>query len=551
MDDAAIKGLLNNRDWEFSKEDNDTEYLPLDPAAHELLMSEEESEVEQANVGEVQQSVPSVFWRTKEINTRGPDIADDLLLPPGTSTKSCLYSFLEYFDLDFCKSVAEQTNLYSAQVRNLKSVSTDDIEMIRFTGLQILMGSLKYPQGKLYWSNDLCVPLIWNTMTRDRFFELKNHLHFVDNPETDNTDKLWKIRPIITKVQEKCYNLPPSKHLSIDEQMIPFSRRCEYHQYIPSKPNPLGLKNFMLVARDGVVLDFEIYVGSNTLPPQDMADLGSMRTRRWPVRAFSHFVDLAIVNCWIMYTRCCNHEGITAKDKLGLLQYRLNLATAMAKYDGETVNPIYSRSNSRGSADTDSREIPSTSRNQDELPKKKHRVIVAQPRPDQSSSEMGYHHLFEVPDNISNRVLQMCMSHLDSRLSIRDCIFILKLHLHHRSHSIAVLLRSSQGDQLERPHIDSPICLDGTPEFPYSANLNIARWGRNYRLARLRQDSSLGRRGTPATSEVAPPQPHRALSQVPSCSFHLSYNPRTTTKKPPPTSRRTPAVTVYSCVGDL
>ncbi|GBP85992.1 hypothetical protein EVAR_57468_1 [Eumeta japonica] len=162
------------------------------------------------------------------------------------------------------------------------------------------------------------------------------------------------------------------------------------------------------------------------------------------------------------------------QDKLGLLQYRLNLATAMAKYDGETVNPIYSRSNSRGGADTDSREIPSTSRNQDVLPKKKHRVIVAQPCPDQSSSEMGYHHLFEVPDNISNRVLQMCTSHLDSRLSIRDCIFILKLHLHHRSHFIAVLLRSSQGDQLEMPHIDSSISLDGTPEVNDFASLAVS-----------------------------------------------------------------------------
>ncbi|GBP12331.1 PiggyBac transposable element-derived protein 3 [Eumeta japonica] len=275
MDDAAIEDFLNNSDWEFSEEDGDTEYLPLDAAAHEISMSEEESEVEQANVGEMQQSVLRVFWRTKEMNTRGPDITDDLLLPQGTSTKSCLYSFFEYFDLDFWKSVAEQTNLYSAQVRNLKSVSTDYIEMIRFTGLQILMGSLKYPQGRLYWSNDLCVPLIRNTMTRDRFFELRNHLHFVDNSaRRDNTDKLWKIRPIITKVQEKCYTLPRSKHLSIDEQMIPFSGRCEYRQYVPSKPNPLGLKNFVLAARDGVVLDFEIYVGSNTLPPQDMADLG-------------------------------------------------------------------------------------------------------------------------------------------------------------------------------------------------------------------------------------------------------------------------------------
>ncbi|GBP03212.1 hypothetical protein EVAR_2646_1 [Eumeta japonica] len=206
-------------------------------------MSEEESELEQANVGEVQQSVPRVFWRTKEMNTRGPDIADDMLLPQGTSTKN-LYSFLS--------------------------------TLILTSGSQSL------------------------------------------------------------------------------SRLIFTLHKCEYRQYVPSKPNPLGLKNFVLAARDGVVLDLR-YVGSNTLPPQDMADLG-----------------------------CCNYEGITAKDKLGLLQYWLNLATAMAKYDGGTVNPIYSRSNSRGSTDTDSREISSISRNQDEPPKKKYRAIVAQPCPDQN-----------------------------------------------------------------------------------------------------------------------------------------------------------------------
>lgn len=106
-------------------------------------------------------------------------------------------------------------------------------------------------------------------MTRDRFFELRNFIH-----TNKGGDKLWKIRPILDKILQKCHSLPRSLHMSIDEQMVPFALRCYFRQYVSSKPNPLGLKNFMLAAKDGLVLDFEIYVGSNTVPQEDIAHLG-------------------------------------------------------------------------------------------------------------------------------------------------------------------------------------------------------------------------------------------------------------------------------------
>ncbi|XP_046982234.1 piggyBac transposable element-derived protein 3-like [Schistocerca americana] len=56
--------------------------------------------------------------------------------------------------------------------------------------------------------------------------------------------------------------------------MVPFSGKCGFVTYVPSKPNPLGLKCFVLAAPDGLVLDFMFHAGSGTVSAEDMKEYG-------------------------------------------------------------------------------------------------------------------------------------------------------------------------------------------------------------------------------------------------------------------------------------
>ncbi|XP_068083226.1 piggyBac transposable element-derived protein 3-like [Anabrus simplex] len=350
--------------------------------------------------------------------------------------------------------------------------------MMHLAGVHVMMGVLGYPQTKMYWQRDTEVPIISKCMSRDRFFELRNFMHFVDN-QGEHEGPLWKVKPFLDCVKQKCISLPRSKHVSLDEQMVPFSGKCGFRQFVPSKPNPLGLKNFILAAPDGLVLDFMFYTGAGTVSIEDQKENGLggaivkvltesipqdkthcvytdrfftsvksvdmllqrniyqtgtvmknrvgsvsqklktdkelkrgeweewvredekmcivkwkdnrsvlllsscvgseppttckrwskeekkkvvipqplivkyynekmggvdlcdrfmsyyrcyIRTNKWPVRMFNHFIDLIIVNCWIMYHRWCAGSGIIRQKRLSLMDYKMHVGKALINF---------------------------------------------------------------------------------------------------------------------------------------------------------------------------------------------------------------------------
>ena len=204
-----------------------------------------------------------------------PQVVDNNVQQPAADTQdhrnwTPLDYFKQYFDNDMYALIAEATN-QNAVVQTGHSLQTTSEEIRKFFAINIMMGSLRYPRIRMYWQRSTGVMAIKQAMRRDRFFKLRTHIKVVVDinvPEdAKQQDKLWKVRPLLDKIRETCLKRHRPSNCCVDEQMIPFTGRVAFRQYVRGKPNPTGLKNFVLASPSGEVLDFEIFQGKGSLTP--------------------------------------------------------------------------------------------------------------------------------------------------------------------------------------------------------------------------------------------------------------------------------------------
>lgn len=109
--------------------------------------------------------------------------------PPDIEKKTPLEFFHLFFDEEVLANIEEQTNLY-AQQKNCTLQMTRNELLVIFGGL-LLSGYSKYPNKRLYWSNETDVPKILSDSIRlNRFETILRHLHLNDNSKIDNENKL-------------------------------------------------------------------------------------------------------------------------------------------------------------------------------------------------------------------------------------------------------------------------------------------------------------------------------------------------------------------------
>ena len=124
------------------------------------------------------------------------------------------------------------------------------------------------PSLTCYWNNsqDLNVPLVSNAMPRTRFSQILSNFHLNDNSSipSDNKDKLYKLRPLITTFNDnftKLYNV--NEHISLDESMILFKGRSSLKQHNPMKPIKRGYKLWARADNDGYMSKCSMYQGKH------------------------------------------------------------------------------------------------------------------------------------------------------------------------------------------------------------------------------------------------------------------------------------------------
>ena len=150
------------------------------------------------------------------------------------------------------------TNMYITAVQSNYNREKDpkitaNTELMAFLGLLVLSGVKRAGHGSFLelWATDGSgIEIFRACMSYNRVLFLLLAIRFDDRTtrsQRKETDKLAAIRYILDEFVQNCKNTYClSEFLTIDETLVPFWGRCNFIQYIPSKPAKYGVKIFAL-----------------------------------------------------------------------------------------------------------------------------------------------------------------------------------------------------------------------------------------------------------------------------------------------------------------
>ncbi|KAL7634844.1 UNVERIFIED_CONTAM: hypothetical protein RMT77_015221 [Armadillidium vulgare] len=265
---------------EVMEEDfDDVDYCVADEEINSLHPSDADAEADvsasvNSNVQENISSGETFRWRKRK-----PKMSSHEFLGSQFSLPEKVLTPLEYFKYFFSDKlmshIAEQTNIYCIQEKvkknlNCSLIDTDQNEIEQFLGILLFMGIYPLPQYRMYWNPKFYLPQITEALKGgvNRFESIMRFIHFNDNskiPDTNTSsyDKLYKLRPILDSVLEKCKTIEPEEYHSIGEQIIPTKAKSILKQYDPKKLHKWGYKVFSRCGSSGMLYEFEVYTGKN------------------------------------------------------------------------------------------------------------------------------------------------------------------------------------------------------------------------------------------------------------------------------------------------
>ena len=152
--------------------------------------------------------------------------------------------FEKFFDDELLSLITLEIQKY-ALYKNDPDPKVSVKELRVFLGILMLSGYVHTPSQRNYWEAepDVRNNLVYESMRRDRFIQIKKYLHFADPSAVSREDKMWKLRPLLDHLRVRFMkNFQPSQQLSYDESMIEYFGRHGCKQYIRGKPIHFGYK---------------------------------------------------------------------------------------------------------------------------------------------------------------------------------------------------------------------------------------------------------------------------------------------------------------------
>ncbi|CAF95493.1 unnamed protein product, partial [Tetraodon nigroviridis] len=160
-------------------------------------------------------------------------------------------------------------DLHCSQLNPNRALRLDRTELEQFLGTVVYMSIFLFPRSRMYWSGASRVQQVAQVMSRDRWEEIKQFIHFCDNMAPNTDDRL-----VIDALLPKFQALPQDQMLCVGEQMVPFRDRSAPRRHAPQKPHKWAYKLFVLCDTKGLVHSFDIFTGEVD-PAPGQPDIGA------------------------------------------------------------------------------------------------------------------------------------------------------------------------------------------------------------------------------------------------------------------------------------
>lgn len=140
--------------------------------------------------------------------------------------------------------------------------------MYTFIAVALLMARNGRPRIAENWSSDplLSCPVYSAIMSKDRYVQILNTMHFCDNGIRTRGDRLSKIKMVLKEIRKNFRDaMRPFENIVVDETLCLCKGPLNFRQYLESKRHRFGMKLFVICdVKTGYILDFVVYVGTGT-----------------------------------------------------------------------------------------------------------------------------------------------------------------------------------------------------------------------------------------------------------------------------------------------